>query len=515
MKKLFVIGGMVLVASMLFSCCGKDYRTIIPADSFFVASVNPESLSEKAEVGDFSRSVFYKMAERGMEDMPVEMRERLLVLLAHPSQTGVDVSRDVFLFGRMSDLRRNDPEMGLVCRLADRKRFDALMDWAEDEIGLMLTEEEGLRIGTMGEDRDLMVVAYDDEVLLLFYTPVAGVAEAKAEVKTLFAQKKSESLLAVSGMARVLDERHDMNFAISYGPLMEMSGGQFGMVEASGFEFLSDMFVTMPVDFEKGKVVSVARVFFGTEEAERAYKEEMSCYDKLQGGFLKLLPAENIAILAGNMNGARMYENLSGIPMYSMAMAMVPGVRTILEAIDGDVALSFHGVNPLGYPELSLLVELKDPAVLETIREMIPLPVVQTGADRYRVDENDLHIGFGLNGNLLYATTSECALPFLTSGKSSGYEKVHGGLFRNTYGTVFVDFAGVRGMIEGLIARGEINPTAAASLAVLNLFESLEITSRTERQADMMLRMTDKERNAAEVLYKTIEGFAQMYLCVL
>lgn len=52
MKKLYFFC-IALVALMLASCGGKDYREMLPADSFVIVSINPESLSRKAQVGDF------------------------------------------------------------------------------------------------------------------------------------------------------------------------------------------------------------------------------------------------------------------------------------------------------------------------------------------------------------------------------------------------------------------------------------------------------------------------------
>ena len=48
-----------------------------------------------------------------------------------------------------------------------------------------------------------------------------------------------------------------------------------------------------------------------------------------------MLPAENVATLAGSMDGTRTYEMLQKIPMYSMVFAMAPQVKPIMEAIDG------------------------------------------------------------------------------------------------------------------------------------------------------------------------------------
>ena len=87
MKKLYFFC-IALVALMRASCGGKDYREMLPADSFVIVSINPESLSRKAQVGDFTQSVYYKMAEQALADAPEEERGRILSLLAHPSETG-------------------------------------------------------------------------------------------------------------------------------------------------------------------------------------------------------------------------------------------------------------------------------------------------------------------------------------------------------------------------------------------------------------------------------------------
>ena len=259
------------------------------------------------------------------------------------------------------------------------------------------------------------------------------------------------------------------------------------------------MSMAMPVDFEKGKIVAEARILFSDKEAEKQYMEMVAAQRKMDGDFLKMLPAENVATLAGSMDGTRTYEMLQKIPMYSMVFAMAPQVKPIMEAIDGDIALSFHGMTDNGrMPELSLIAELKDPAIMETIKGMIPVPMQEMAPGQYALSPDaNTTIYFGLNDNTFYATTEV------------------GKLFRGSYGTMFVDFPAVRSLIESLIAQNRLDQSAAASLMALSLFDTLEITGRTERQGELVLNMTDKDKNAAEVLYKTIEGFAQMFAATM
>ena len=171
----------------------------------------------------------------------------------------------------------------------------------------------------------------------------------------------------------------------------------------------------MPVDFEKGKIVAEARILFSDKEAEKQYMEMVAAQRKMDGDFLKMLPAENVATLAGSMDGTRTYEMLQKIPMYSMVFAMAPQVKPIMEAIDGDIALSFHGMTDNGrMPELSLIAELKDPAIMETIKGMIPVPMQEMAPGQYALSPDaNTTIYFGLNDNTFYATTDSDALVFL------------------------------------------------------------------------------------------------------
>lgn len=411
MKKLYFFC-IALVALMLASCGGKDYREMLPADSFVIVSINPESLSRKAQVGDFTQSVYYKMAEQALADAPEEERGRILSLLAHPSETGLDVGSDVFMFVTMENASQTgNPTVGGLFKVGDRKKLDSFLGWLSQKSGFTSFEEDGITFLANTQGADMPVVAYDETALLVYTAPVDN-DQAKAAAKKLFAQKKTESLMGNSQLAQAIERPSDMKFVMDYGSVMAVAGEQIGTAGLSGFEFLNKMSMAMPVDFEKGKIVAEARILFSDKEAEKQYME------------------------------------------------MAPGQ---------------YALSP---------------------------------------DANTT-IYFGLNDNTFYATTDSDALVFLTGAQTSAYEAEVGKLFRGSYGTMFVDFPAVRSLIESLIAQNRLDQSAAASLMALSLFDTLEITGRTERQGELVLNMTDKDKNAAEVLYKTIEGFAQMFAATM
>lgn len=71
-----------------------------------------------------------------------------------------------------------------------------------------------------------------------------------------------------SQLAQAIERPSDMKFVMDYGSVMAVAGEQIGTAGLSGFEFLNKM--SMPVDFEKGKIVAEARILFSDKEAENS-----------------------------------------------------------------------------------------------------------------------------------------------------------------------------------------------------------------------------------------------------
>lgn len=517
MKRLYTylnISFAALLAVMLVACSQKnDYRNILPADSFVVMSANPKSLAHKAQIGDFTQSPIYKAMDHalGEDDMDAADRAYILSLISQPSNTGLDMDNDAFLFITGNGLERGDFEGGLLFKVKSRKDLDKLMDRIREEDDDFETHtENGITIVADAESWHTMAFAYTDDAFLLYFAD-DDLLTAKEQIKKLFTQKKADSMMGVAHMEHAFNGSNDMLMAMSYAPVWSMVEKQMGGM--TGLGFMSKMSVVMPGNFEKGKVVSEARIIFSDKEAEKEFKRLSEFSGPMNGGFLKMLPESNIGIIAGNMNGNKLYEFFKTIPMYSVAFSMVPQLQPVLEAIEGDFVLSFHGMSTDGrMPELSLIAELKDPEVMGTLRGLIPafVPVSGNETDGYSVDLGGMKAHFGLNGRTLYITTSPAAVPHLAGRESSNFESKWGGSFRNSHGTFIVDFTALRNMFEVLIANRAIDSEVSMALPVIGLFETWEMTSPSNEQANMVLHMSDKSKNAAEVIYKTIEGYAQM-----
>ena len=180
-----------------------------------------------------------------------------------------------------------------------------------------------------------------------------------------------------------------------------------------------------------------------------------------------------------------------------------------MKSIAGDFSLSFHGMLADGQmPALSMLVDLRDAADLNTIMELFTFEFVEMAPNQYQV--KGFPVYFGLNGNMLYVTTDASALDYLTGKSTSNYKPLNESIFRNSYVAMEVDLVQVREMLNQMVTAGQIDPQMGIALSFLGLFESIESSTDMDADGKLVINMTNKEKNALAVLYETIEGLAQM-----
>ena len=511
-----------LMALMLIACSkGKDYRDVIPADAFMVMSANPKSLAHKAQIGDFTQSPIYAQIEKvvtGEGDMTPEDQEYIMSLIAEPSKAGMSMDHDCFVFFNGKDIARGDDmSIGLVYKVKDRKAIDKFMEWISAQDGSMeKTEVDGLTVFAAGQDSyNPVAFAYNNDAFVLLAAPMNPDGNVEA-LKALFTQKKDQSIMDKQHAASVLDGSNDMSVFFSYSaiwPAVEQQMGMFGGMP--GMEWIGKMSIAVPVNFEKGRVVADMKVFFDDADAEKQYLEITEANMSTNGDLLKYLPEGSAAVVVGGMNGAKTYEILQKIPMYSMVLAMAPQAKTILDMIEGDIVLSFNTMSAGGeFPEATLLAKVNDPKTLETVRElfgMVGISGMETASGKYEGAYDGIPYWYGMHDGIFYATTDARVPALLNGGGASMYDK-YGRLFTSSYGGMVIDFTAVKNMLQKLIAEGVIDMEVGMALPYVGMFEDMYMTSTQMLETNVVVNMTDKEKNAADVLYHSLVQLVNMMI---
>lgn len=286
---------------------------------------------------------------------------------------------------------------------------------------------------------------------------------------------------------------------LSYGEILPMMNNPM-LSSMPMMDALKGAMMVGSVNFEKGRIVTEAAVSYKDKESEAKMMDFYAYVKPQTGALLRYVPAASIGAMSLGLNGEKLYSMLSAMPGYGMLMAN-PMVKQVMEPFDGDFLLSFSGMGIDGkYPVASMLAQVKDPAVLQTIvTNMAGMPVRQTAEGEYTLNMGGVTILFGVKGDVLYCTTDAVVKMALDGGEIASMESMDK-IFKGQSSTFYLDFEGLNAMIAQLLG-GNVTPQAEAALSVLGMFDDMEAYG-TMKGGTMIVNMVDKEQNS----FKTICG---------
>ena len=503
------------VAVLIVSCGGgADYRNLLPADSFMTMSVNPASLMEKSGACDAAHNPLLDRlkAELGKtENLSAEESEYLLSLLENPAESGLDLKKDLFFFMSLGGADVNNPEVsgGLLFPVGDKSKLDALIARINGKSGTETVTENGVSVVKIGEESaESGVCAYNDIACMLFFrtNPCGGI---EAKVRELFAQKQDQSLMGNKAIAAQLAGQNDVNVVMSYANASFLTNNPM-LSTMPMMDILKGSAMIGSLNFEKGSVVCNATMAYEDKESEKKAMEYYAYVKPQTGDLLRYVPANTIGTVSYGLDGEKLYAMVAAMPGYGM-MLTNPMIKQVLDAFDGDCVISFSGMTPDGrYPIASLLVEVKDPAVLQTIvTNLAGMPVQQTAEGEYMFSMGDITVLFGVKNKVLYCTTDAAVKSALDGTKIESLTSLDG-IVKGKSGSFYLDFKGVNTLVAQM-AGGYRTPQVEAALAVLGMFDDLEAYGTMEG-GKLIVNMADKEQNAFKTLCDRTGEMIRQYM---
>lgn len=502
-------------ASMLIVSCGgsADYRSILPADSFMTMSVNPASLMQKSAAGDFDQHPLYARIKAELDkdqSMSAEEKEYLLALLKNPGESGIDVKQDFFFFAAMEGTV-DSPVMrgGWLLPIGDKAKFDGLLTRINEKSGIAPETKDGVSVINLGDEGVIGAVCAYNDIAFMAYFAQNGSEDLAGDVRKLFAQKTGESLMGDKVVAEQLSRKNDINMVLAYGAILPMMNNPM-LSSMPMMDALKGATMVGSVNFEKGRIVADASVSHKDKESETKMADFYAYVKPQTGALLRYVPATSIGTMSLGLNGEKLYSMLSAMPGYGMLMAN-PIVKQVMEPFDGDFLLSFSGMGIDGKsPVASMLAQVKDPAVLQTIvTNMAGMPVQQTAEGEYTMNVGGVTIQFGVKGDVLYCTTDAVVKMALDGGEIASMESM-AKIFKGQSSTFFLDFEGLNAMIAQMVG-GNVNPQVEAALSVLGIFDDMEAYG-TMKSGTMIVNMVDKEQNSFKIICDKIGELIRQYV---
>lgn len=218
----------------------------------------------------------------------------------------------------------------------------------------------------------------------------------------------------------------------------------------------------------------------------------------------------NMVVSYANLSAMMNNPMLAAMPGYGMMLGN-PMVKQVLDAFDGDCVISFSGMTPDGrFPIASLLAQVNDPAVLQTVvTNLAGMPVQQTAEGEYVFNSGDVSVLFGVKNKVLYCTTDTAVKSALDGAKIESLMSLDG-IVKGQSCTFWVDFKGLSALVSQLAGEAG-TPQAEAALAVLGMFDDMEAYSTMEG-GKLVVNMADKEQNAFKTICDTTGALIRQYM---
>lgn len=499
--KLACLGAMTM---MFISCGGADYRNILPADSFMVVSVDNASLTKKCDAGPIEQNpLFAKLQQELAKDQSItpEQREYILNLLKNPGESGIDQNKDIYLFSSLSDAA--NPEIakaGLLIPLADKAKLEAMIAQFDQEESIKFQKEGDLSyVNISSNDDSAIVFAYNDIALLVFFSQVFA-DDPITIIKQLFAQDARNSIMGDKDTAAQISAKNDINFVVLYAGFSSFL--QNPMLNAlPAMAALKDVVIVGSVNFEKGQIVTDGSVKIKDAASKQKLQEFYAYIQPQKAALLNYVPKNVIGAIGYGINGGQLFSILAALPGYGMMMSN-PIAKQAIEAIDGDLLISFAGMDEARMPIASALVQVKDAAILQTLLSNIPnLPIEKVAENEYKYELSGATVLLGVKNGILYCTTNAIVKSAL-DGASIESLNTKSNIFKGQSGSFYFDFVGLNSLISQYLS-GDVNPQIEAALAFLSLFDNMEAYG-TMDNSKIIVNMADKDQNSLKTIYNEV-----------
>ena len=333
----------VLAVLIVFmAACSKkaEYIHVIPADASAVASINLNSLADKAGLNDKqNEGMKQKMMEALKSGMNAAAFQQLEKIMKNPSQSGIDVKAPVFVFTSKTFISPT-----IVAKVSNIEDLRASLDlMAKEGICQPIAEEEGYSFTSLQKNN---LLVFNENVAVL--TEAYGTSQmdvAKQTISTLLKQTEENSIASNGSFRKMQDQKGDINFFASMDAVPKMYTQQISLGLSSQID-LSEVKAVGNLNFEKGKIALQIETYSDNAETDALLKKQAQAVKKLNTTFLQNFPESTLAFLNIGVNGAAFYDLLFNNEEFrrNVSLAKADEVKSLFASFDGDISIGLINV---------------------------------------------------------------------------------------------------------------------------------------------------------------------------
>ena len=356
----------VLAVLIVFmAACSKkaEYIHVIPADASAVASINLNSLADKAGLNDKqNEGMKQKMMEALKSGMNAAAFQQLEKIMKNPSQSGIDVKVPVFVFTSKTFISPT-----IVAKVSNIEDLRASLDlMAKEGICQPIAEEEGYSFTSL-QKNNLLVFNENAAVLTEAYG-TSQMDVAKQTISTLLKQTEENSIASNGSFRKMQDQKGDINFFASMDAVPQMYTQQISLGLSSQID-LSEVKAVGNLNFEKGKIALQIETYSDNAETDALLKKQAQAVKKLNTTFLQNFPESTLAFLNIGVNGAAFYDLLFNNEEFrrNVSLAKADEVKSLFASFDGDISIGLINVTLNSVPTFAAYADAKNGNALKAL----------------------------------------------------------------------------------------------------------------------------------------------------
>lgn len=511
-SRLSVLG--VLIVFM--AACSKkaEYIHVIPADASAVASVNLNTLADKAGLNDKeNEGMKQKMMEALKSGMNAAAFQQLEKIMKDPSQSGIDIKAPVFVFTSKTFIT---PAM--VAKVSNIDDLRASLDlMAKEGICQPIAEEDGYSFTTL--QKNSLLVFNENAAVLTEAYGTSQMDVAKQTISTLLKQTEENSIMKNSGFKKMQNQKGDINFFASMDAVPKIYSQQISMGLSSQLD-LSEVMAVGNLNFEKGKIALQIETYSDNTETDALLKKQAQAVKKLNTTFLQNFPESTLAFLNIGVNGAAFYDLLLNNEEFrrNVSLAKAEEVKSLFASFDGDISIGLINVTMNSAPTFAAYADAKNGNALKALydkKKELKLgrneDIIQLGENEYVYKSNTNNVFFGIRNKQMYATNDELlykniSKPVDKSIKDAGYVSDMKG--KNVFFVINMDAILDLPVVKMITGFGGEEYQTYYKLA--SQISDIEAFSDSEGKTETAILLKNKDVNALKQIVDFAKQFAGM-----
>ncbi len=522
---------LLLAVSFLFMSCSKQspLLNVVPKDSPLVLTINLNTIAEKGEMADFTKSALFTTIKKTMGPADSKATKLLEDMLNDPSMTGVDFKEDFFMF-----MTKDGEFSCFAIALNDGSKFEGFIEKIKKEGGAPIeTEKDGEF--TMAKSGKAAIGWNNEKILIV--APLKHEKSPKDEFKRLAALSSENSIASNDDFKDFYSKKKDVNFWMDFA-IININPEAAQMYKMIGLDFTGST-AHVYGEFAQGEFLVTGKMNM-KEEMQKKFGNIVK--DGLNPVLLDMLPkGKTLAAYGIAIKPAEYFKLISDLlksnPMVNMAdvdkqlqAAIGYKLDDVLNYFGGDFVISFNGLKVeqkevVDYdymtndtlrrmenkitPILSLHATVKDDKLFKTLVEKFGMGALKARGSNYELDLLGTMVFMGVQKNVLVITNSEEIIDNADKGfgANSMASSEYAEMFKGSPAFFFanINYASYPNEFKEAL---NTNPDVAMGLTMampyLEIYDAIIFESKKDNTFSGKIKLKDKNANFIKAIYDNL-----------